>query len=199
VNDEIRRSPLTADQAVLSIRVTRFWGDLIGYAVADALTILGDVSATSISPPHFVTPPPVVQAVNVVAARSVPGSCPAHVRLRPRGWLYASVIGQMVMMVVSLVVDMRTLGLGLLVTWPLCVILTTLAANRPNTRLTAQGAAASGAQCASAQLHRASSRAHARDAFRALCRRTCVRRNRPERTARATDYRTATLHLAMCS
>lgn len=52
----------------------------------------------------------------------------------PLGMLYSTVIGAILMFFVSIVVAVVTLGLGLLVTWPICIIWAGMAAARKNTR-----------------------------------------------------------------
>ena len=54
----------------------------------------------------------------------------------PLGLLYASVTGGVVMLIVSLIVGIFTLGFGFIVTWPICVIWAAIAVNRFNSNLT---------------------------------------------------------------
>lgn len=53
----------------------------------------------------------------------------------PLGLLYASVVGGIVMMIVSALVAIVTLGFGLLITWPVCVIWAIIAANNANKKM----------------------------------------------------------------
>ena len=55
----------------------------------------------------------------------------------PLGMLYTTVAGAAVMFCVNLVVGLFTYGLGLFLTWPICVIWAASAANAHNTQLTA--------------------------------------------------------------
>lgn len=50
----------------------------------------------------------------------------------PLGQLYATVSGGLIMMLISVVVAIFTLGFGLFVTWPICVIWAAIAANNAN-------------------------------------------------------------------
>jgi len=48
----------------------------------------------------------------------------------PLGMLYTTVVGALVMLVISAVVGGLTAGLGLIATWPICVLWSCLAARR---------------------------------------------------------------------
>ncbi len=50
----------------------------------------------------------------------------------PLGMLYSTVTGALVMLLVDLVILIPTVGFGLLVTWPICVIWAVVAANSQN-------------------------------------------------------------------
>lgn len=50
----------------------------------------------------------------------------------PLGMLYSTVMGGIIMMIISLVVGIFTLGFGLIITWPICVIWSALAASSHN-------------------------------------------------------------------
>lgn len=52
----------------------------------------------------------------------------------PLGMIYSTVSGGIIMLVISLIVGVVTLGFGLLFTWPVCVIWAALAADRQNKR-----------------------------------------------------------------
>jgi len=54
----------------------------------------------------------------------------------PLGMLYSTVMGGIIMIFVNLIVGFLTLGLGLIVTWPICVIWAGVAANSYNKKLT---------------------------------------------------------------
>ena len=56
----------------------------------------------------------------------------------PLGLLYASVVGGIVMIIVSGLVAIVTLGFGLLITWPVCIIWAALATKNYNNNLGAQ-------------------------------------------------------------
>ena len=55
----------------------------------------------------------------------------------PLGMLYSTVVGALVMLVATVVVAVLTLGFGLIITWPVCVIWAALAAKDYNARLMA--------------------------------------------------------------
>ncbi|HVA32593.1 MAG TPA: hypothetical protein VNG31_00505, partial [Candidatus Baltobacteraceae bacterium] len=57
----------------------------------------------------------------------------------PLGMLYSTVLGAVVMFVASILVAALTFGLGLIVTWPICVIWGTVAASNYNKGLLATG------------------------------------------------------------
>lgn len=50
----------------------------------------------------------------------------------PLGMFYSTVMGGVVMLLVSLVIVIVTLGFGLLVTWPICIAWGVVAANNYN-------------------------------------------------------------------
>ncbi len=50
----------------------------------------------------------------------------------PLGMFYSTVTGGIIMLIISLIVGIFTLGFGLIVTWPICVIWAALAADRQN-------------------------------------------------------------------
>ena len=53
----------------------------------------------------------------------------------PLGMLYSTVWGAVIMFVISLLVGFVTLGFGLLLTWPICVVWAALAAKSFNKKL----------------------------------------------------------------
>jgi hypothetical protein len=56
----------------------------------------------------------------------------------PLGMLYSTITGAIVMMIVSGLVALVTLGFGLLITWPICIIWAAVATNNYNRNLGAQ-------------------------------------------------------------
>ena len=56
----------------------------------------------------------------------------------PIGMFYSTIPGAILMCLVSLVVGVLTLGLGLLLTWPICVLWAALAANAYNKKVLAR-------------------------------------------------------------
>ena len=53
----------------------------------------------------------------------------------PLGMLYSTIVGAIVMGLVSLIVGIVTVGLGLLITWPICVIWVAIATSNYNKNL----------------------------------------------------------------
>jgi hypothetical protein len=53
----------------------------------------------------------------------------------PLGMFYSTITGAIVMMIVSLLVGLFTLGIGLIFTWPVCVIWAAVASNNYNKSL----------------------------------------------------------------
>ncbi|MGA2033589.1 MAG: hypothetical protein ABSG68_15150 [Thermoguttaceae bacterium] len=76
------------------------------------------------------------QVVVVTATKSVGISLILTFLFGPLGMLYSTVVGGLVMMVVSIAVGVCTLGFGLLVTWPICIIWGALAVTSYNAKLT---------------------------------------------------------------
>jgi len=50
----------------------------------------------------------------------------------PLGMLYSTIIGGIVMMILCFLAAFTTLGLGLMILWPICIIWGAMAANRYN-------------------------------------------------------------------
>lgn len=59
----------------------------------------------------------------------------------PIGMFYSTIIGALIMLPVSIVVGFFTAGLGLLVTWPICIIWAAMAASSYNKKLMSQAGA----------------------------------------------------------
>ncbi len=74
---------------------------------------------------------PVVLAV---APKSVVLSLVLTFLFGPLGMLYSTVPGGLIMIVASLVVALFTFGIGLFVTWPICIIWGAIAASNYNTK-----------------------------------------------------------------
>lgn len=84
-----------------------------------------------------------VHHVVVAPTKSVGISILLTVLFGPLGMLYSTIVGGLVMLVASFVVGVLTLGLGLFLTWPICVIWGAIAASSENKRLMATVMAAS--------------------------------------------------------
>ena len=50
----------------------------------------------------------------------------------PLGMLYSTISGGIIMLIISVIVGAVTLGFGLLLTWPVCMIWSAIAANSHN-------------------------------------------------------------------
>jgi len=55
----------------------------------------------------------------------------------PLGMFYSTVLGAIIMSVISLIVGLLTFGLGLLLTWPICIVWGALATSTYNKNLVA--------------------------------------------------------------
>ncbi len=73
--------------------------------------------------------------IQVGSQKSVAGAVLLALFFGPLGMLYATVPGALVMFVISFVVAIATLGLGLLITLPICAIWAGIAASSHNKRL----------------------------------------------------------------
>jgi hypothetical protein len=76
------------------------------------------------------------QVVVVAPTKSVGISIILTFLFGPLGMLYSTVAGGLFMMLVSLAVGICTFGVGLLVTWPICILWGALAASSYNAKLT---------------------------------------------------------------
>ena len=56
----------------------------------------------------------------------------------PLGMLYSTVTGGIVMLIISIIIGIITLGIGLIITWPICIIWGAIAANNYNKNLVLQ-------------------------------------------------------------
>jgi len=55
--------------------------------------------------------------------------------LGPLGMLYSTILGAVIMTLATLVVIIITYGLGLLITWPICIIWAAIAASNYNKKI----------------------------------------------------------------
>ncbi len=53
----------------------------------------------------------------------------------PLGMFYSTIIGGIVMLILSIIIGIVTLGFGILVTWPICIIWAAVATNNHNNKL----------------------------------------------------------------
>ena len=74
----------------------------------------------------------------VTSTKSVGISILLTVLFGPLGMLYSTIPGALVMIVLSAIVGLVTVGFGLLLTWPICVIWGAMAVNSFNTKLLAE-------------------------------------------------------------
>ena len=77
------------------------------------------------------------QRVVVTPTKSMGISIILTVLFGPVGMLYSTIWGGIIMGVISLLVGIFTLGLGLLITWPICLIWAALATSSYNKKLLA--------------------------------------------------------------
>jgi hypothetical protein len=82
------------------------------------------------TPVHTNGPPTVV-----LTRKSVGIAIILTTLLGPLGMFYSTVCGALAMMAVSLIVALFTFGLGLLITWPICIIWGAAAASSYNEKL----------------------------------------------------------------
>ena len=71
----------------------------------------------------------------VTPTKSVGAAVLLAILFGPLGMLYATVLGGIIMLIVSAAVALPTLGFGLLVTQPICVIWAAIATNGYNKRV----------------------------------------------------------------
>ena len=77
------------------------------------------------------------QTIVVASTKSVGISILLTVLFGPLGMLYSTIIGAIVMIILSIIVAAFTLGFGLLITWPICIIWGAVAASSYNKNLLA--------------------------------------------------------------
>ena len=53
----------------------------------------------------------------------------------PLGMLYSTILGGVIMLVVTLIIGVVTLGFGLILTWPICIIWAAVATSSYNKKL----------------------------------------------------------------
>ncbi|NUQ12988.1 MAG: hypothetical protein HUU26_11805 [Gemmatimonadaceae bacterium] len=75
------------------------------------------------------------RVVVTVNSKSIGVAIVLTVLFGPVGMLYSTVPGALIMMIVSAVVGIFTLGFGLLFTWPICIVWGVMAANAYNKQL----------------------------------------------------------------
>jgi len=56
----------------------------------------------------------------------------------PLGMFYSTIVGGIVMLIISVLVGIFTLGVGFLITWPICIIWAAVATNDSNKQLTSR-------------------------------------------------------------
>ena len=75
------------------------------------------------------------QVVVVANPKNVGVAILLTVLLGPLGMFYSTVGGAILMLIIALIVGFLTLGIGALLTWPICIIWAALAASAHNKRL----------------------------------------------------------------
>ena len=81
------------------------------------------------------TDPVQTQVIVVTSPKSVGVALLLTFFFGPLGMLYSTVAGALVMFFVSVLVAFISLGIGLLVTWPICMVWAAMAASSSNTVL----------------------------------------------------------------
>lgn len=66
--------------------------------------------------------PHVPQKIVVTSTKSMGISIILTVLFGPLGLFYSTIVGGIVMLIINLVVGFLTAGIGLLITWPICII-----------------------------------------------------------------------------
>lgn len=80
---------------------------------------------------------PAKQVIIVASQKSVGIAILLTVFFGPLGMLYSTVTGAIVMIIVNLLAIFLTAGLGLIITWPICIIWGAVAASSHNKKLLA--------------------------------------------------------------
>jgi hypothetical protein len=75
------------------------------------------------------------QVVVVTPTKSAGVAILLTVLFGPLGMFYSTIAGAIVMIVISLVVALFTLGFGLILTWPICIVWAAMAARSHNKKL----------------------------------------------------------------
>ena len=78
-----------------------------------------------------------MNAVVVVPTKSVGVGVLLSFLFGPLGMFYATISGAIIMLIVSVIVAVLTMGLGALLTWPICMIWTAIAVKSHNEKLLA--------------------------------------------------------------
>lgn len=77
------------------------------------------------------------QMVIAVSPKNVGIAIILTILFGPLGMFYSTIAGAIIMMVVSLVIGLVTFGVGLLLTWPVCIIWGAMAASAHNKKIMA--------------------------------------------------------------
>ncbi len=85
--------------------------------------------------PHITINNPAPRPVVVMMPKSVGAAIALSFFFGPLGMMYSTVVGGLVMLLVNLIVVVPTLGLGLLITHPICIVWAAVAASQHNSNL----------------------------------------------------------------
>lgn len=77
------------------------------------------------------------QVVVVSATKNMGVSILLTVLFGPLGMLYSTIPGAIIMAIISVILGVVTLGIGLLITWPVCIIWGAVATSSHNKKLIA--------------------------------------------------------------
>ena len=75
------------------------------------------------------------QTVVTTSTKSMGVSMILTVLFGPLGMLYSTILGGVIMCIISAIVGFVTLGIGLIITWPICVIWAAVATSSFNKKL----------------------------------------------------------------
>lgn len=93
------------------------------------------IAATPTDVGGIMSVPGAVRPVVVVAPKSMGISILLTFLFGPLGMLYTTVAGALIMMVISGIVFVMTAGLGLIITWPICIVWGAVATSSYNKKL----------------------------------------------------------------
>jgi len=85
--------------------------------------------------PTFVNQQQTRQTVYIKSTKSMGVTILLTILFGPLGMFYSTILGGIIMLTLSVIVAIFTLGFGLIFTWPICIIWAAVATNRYNYNL----------------------------------------------------------------